>query len=336
MKDNLLLLSEKDVQSLLTPRDVIETVEEVYRLCARNDAIYGPIGKMFVDGDKMQNMCMTFPSGLRSLNTVGMKWFCGYNKPAPGYPFSHGNMLLLCNLQTGSPFALTGAGTITTMRTAGGHCVVGARHLANPDPETLAVVGSGAQAMAGIRGFLEEFPSLKKVQVWSRSARGEERIRQRFCENTPVEFCFCDSPENTVQGANIVLVATTSPDILVKAEWIRPSMTVIPVSAFVDLDPAIAEKADKWVLGSYKEDLHNIIDTPALCHGYTLPRDKVWADMPEIVEKKKPAREREDEIILCSHMGMGFFDIACGKKVYERALEQNRGQQFVLDEYPVG
>ena len=90
-------------------------------------------------------------------------------------------------------------------------------------------------------------------------------------------------------------------------------MTVIPVSAFVDLDPALTEKADKWVLGSYKEDIHNIIKTPALCHGYPLSEDRVWADMTEIVEKKKPAREREDEIILCSHMGMGFFDIACGR-----------------------
>jgi len=87
------------------------------------------------------------------------------------------------------------------------------------------------------------------------------------------------------------------------------------------------------VLGSYKEDIHTVIDTPALCHGYPLPREKVWADMPEIVTGAKAAREREDEIILCSHMGMGFFDIACGKKAYERALQQGRGQRFVIDEY---
>ena len=328
MYDELLLLSEEDVRALLSPEDVIGVVEQVFQKCAQGDTIYGPIGKMPVDAEG-RNFYMTFPTGLRSMDLVGMKWFCGYGAPLPGYPFSHGNLLLLVRLSTGSPFALMGAGAITAMRTAGGHGVVAAKHLANPDPETLAVIGSGAQARAGVRGFLAAFPSLRRICLWSRTPERAAALCREFSRWGPELIC-APSAREAVAQADLVLTATTSPEILVKADWIRSGATVIAITAFTDLDPAITERADKWVLGNLREDVHNILETPSLCHGYPLCRERVHGDLSQVITGQRPGRERADEIIVYSHMGMGFFDIACGKAAYDRAVEQKRGQHFRL------
>lgn len=330
MKDELLLLSEENVRELLSPRDVIEAVEGVFMSCGRGEVIPGPIGRMPVNEDG-SNFCMTFPAGLRNLNLVGMKWFCGYTHPQPGYPFSHGNMLLLADLRTGSPFALMGAGTITAMRTAGGHCVVGAKYLTKENPEVLTVIGTGTQARAGIVGFLTQFPTLRRLNIWGRTAASCEKLREEF--GAAVEVSVFSDIEKAVQHTDIVLTATTSSEILVKADWIQPGTTVVTVSAFCDMDPAITARADKWVLGSYEEDTDHVIRSPALRHGYPLSPDRVWADLPELVSGKKPGREHPDEIIVCSHMGMGLFDLACGKRVYDLAVQRGVGQRFTLGSF---
>ena len=330
MKDQLLLLSERDVRELLSPADVIETVEEVFRCIGNGSAIMGPIGRMNLDAEG-NNFCMTFPSALPELGMTGLKWFTGYLVPEQGYPFSHGSILVLNDLKTGSPLAVMGAGAITSMRTAGGHGVVAAKYLAPPDAKTLTVIGGGNQAIAGINGFLYKFGSLQKLNVYCRKANVREEIREMFGERIATET-FSD-PGKAVAEADLLLMATASTDVIVQADWITPGCTVIAISAFMDLDPRLAERADKWVLGNRAEDTRHIIDGPGLRHGYPLGIERVYGDLSEIILGKKNGRERLEEIIVYSHMGMGVFDVACGKKAYERAVEKGAGCRFTLDEF---
>ena len=328
MIDEMLLLSEEDVCRLLQPEDVIRAADLVFQSCARGEAVHGPIGMMPVDEEK-RNIYMTFPAALRNLNVAGMKWFCGYNKSKLNLPFGHGSLLILADLETGCPLALMSANSLTAMRTAGGHGVVGAKYLANPNPKKLTVVGTGAQARSGIRGFLTQFPSIKQVNIWGRTKTKQEQLCDQFADQVcavPVsDLC------SAVGEADVLLMATSSMDVLVKADWISPGTTVVAISAFTDLDPSLSEKADKWIVGSYREDMHGIVEDPKCCHGYPLDKDRIWAQLPDIISGARPGREREDEIILFTHMGMGFFDIACGKIAYEHALAQNVGKKFVLE-----
>ena len=41
-------------------------------------------------------------------------------------------------------------------------------------------------------------------------------------------------------------------------------------------------------------------------------------------------REREEEIIVSTHMGMGAHDVCCAEIVYRRALERGMGQMLRL------
>ena len=54
------------------------------------------------------------------------------------------------------------------------------------------------------------------------------------------------------------------------------------------------------------------------------------AAIAELLTGKVPGREREEEIIVSTHMGMGAHDVCCADIVYRRALERGMGQMLQL------
>ncbi len=177
--EQMLFLSEQDVLALFTPADAIALTEDTFYHIGTGEVTVGEMALMYVD-DGQKNNFHSMPAILRHRKVAGVKWIDTYADPLPGFPFSHGNLVLLSDTRTGSPIAVVGATNITNMRTAGGHGVVQARHLSNPEPAVLSVFGCGAQAQAGIRGFLEGFPSLKRIRLFSRSRPPMEAVQRHW------------------------------------------------------------------------------------------------------------------------------------------------------------
>ena len=190
------------------------------------------------------------------------------------------------------------------------------------------MIGCGAQAKAGMRGFLTQFPTLKQLRLFNRSRGPMEQMREELADR--VEVVICDSPAEAVAGSTLILMASGAQTTLVTTDMIRPGTTIIGIEGFRDLDPHIGKQADKWYLGYKKPDAH-ILKSPRLNPEHFLRDEDVFGDMTELLTGKVPGREREDEIIVSTHMGMGAHDVSCAATVYERALEQNCGQHFLLD-----
>lgn len=326
VSEKLLFINEADVLKLLTPADAIAAAEDTFYHIGTGEITVGQMALMYADKEQKNNF-HSMPAILHHRNFAGVKWIDTYANPLPGYPFSHGNLVVLSDVVTGSPVAIVGATHITTMRTAGGHGVVQAKHLANPNPEILSVFGCGAQARAGMRGFLEGFPSLRQIRLFSRSRQPMEEARKEL--DGRVEVALCDTPEEALTGSQLVLMASGARTSLVTREMLCPGMTIIGIEGFRDLDPQIAKAADKWYLGYKQPDTH-ILNSPTLNPGHTLTMDDVLGDMTELLTGKIPGREREDEIIVSTHMGMGAHDVSCAATVYQRAREQQAGQWLTL------
>lgn len=324
--EQMLFLSEQDVLALFTPADAIALTEDTFYHIGTGEVTVGEMALMYVD-DGQKNNYHSMPAILRHRKVAGVKWIDTYADPLPGFPFSHGNLVLLSDTRTGSPIAVVGATNITNMRTAGGHGVVQARHLSNPEPAVLSVFGCGAQAQAGIRGFLEGFPSLKRIRLFSRSRPPMEAVQRQYAEQ--VEVVLCDTPEETLAGSNLVLMASGAQSQMFPAELIRPGTTIIGIEGFRDLDPRLGKRAEKWYLGYRVPDAH-ILRSPKLNPGHLLTEADVFGDMTELLTGKVPGREREDEIIVSTHMGMGAHDVNCATTVYERAKAQGIGQLLRL------
>lgn len=328
LTEEILFLSEQDVRELLTPADAIAAAESTFYHIGTGDIEVGRMSLMVTDEGGSNNF-HSMPAVLRDKKVAGLKWISTFGAPQPGYPFSHGNLVILSDTTTGSPFAIVGATAITAMRTAGGHGVVQAKHLANPDPEVLSVFGCGVQAQAGIRGFLTQFPTIRQVRVFSRSSGPIQQVRDAYRDRA--EIVGCATSQEALEGSLLVLLASGAVKPLLTADQLKPGMTIIGMEGFRDMDSEISRKA-KWLLGYRPPDM-DIIEDPELDPDGTLSIDDVFGDMTEVLAGKCPGREDPSEIIVSTHMGMGAHDLNCAYLAYLRAKEQNRGVSLLLNQW---
>ena len=328
ISEEILFLNEQDVRDLLTTEDAIKAAESTFYHIGTGDIQVGRMSLMVTDEAGVNNF-HSMPAVLKDKNVAGLKWISTFGDAQSGYPFSHGNLVVLSDTVTGSPFAIVGATAITAMRTAGGHGVVQAKHLANPNPEILTVFGCGVQAKAGIRGFLSQFPTIRQVRVFSRSRGPVEQVREEH--KARAEVIPCESPAEALEGSNLVLVASGATTPLLTVDMLKPGMTIIGIEGFRDLDSEISRKA-KWFLGYRPPDM-DIIEDPELNPDGTLSIDDVFGDMTEVLTGKIPGRESPEEIIVSTHMGMGAHDLNCAYLVYLRAKEQKRGVPLLLNQW---
>ncbi len=318
-KEGFLYLSESDVLECLTPGDVAEIVEDLWKSWKTGEVEEGVHSFLSVGkGNEFLHM----PVRLSGIGIAGFKWIPCYMNPLPGYPFSHDNLVVLNDMATGSLKAIVSAAPITAMRTAGGHGVVAARYLSGGPVKSLSVIGSGKQAAAGIEGFLSVFPELSVVRVYCRKTENWEQISARFSGRVQMVR---ESLDEIGKNTNVILVATSSPDILLKADQVEPGTTVIALDGFIDVDPVLAQKADKWYVGSRKSDVEEIIESGIMSHGVSLDETLIFGELPDVVSGRLPGRERREEVILYTHMGAGAYDVACAFAAYQKALNKNRG-----------
>lgn len=315
------ILSKTQVEQLITPEDVMRAVEDTFREIG-NGNVFHPVHAPIWTDETRDNMFLASPSYLKSAHSAGVKWVNLFSRQQPGLPSSHGNLLILSNSENAQPYAIMEASAITTMRTAGGHGVISAKYLARKDSSILAVIGCGEEAKAGISSYLEAFPGLKQINVYSRRQESMDNMVRLF--GNRISIVCHSSAKAAVETADIVLMATTATTPVVMFDWLKKGTFVSGMYSFNDLDPACSRRADKWYLGERTVDTHNIIKFPPMLK-YHLSEDDVFGDLGEVLTGKCPGRESDDEIIVFTHMGMGALDVAVGNIVYQRAVEQGIG-----------
>lgn len=322
----VLFLSKADIDAIITYEDVVAAVESAFRADGNGD-MYIPPKEIMEVQPGTANALFAMPGLLKDIGVAGVKWTGFYPQNPDGLPTLWGLLLLLSHMRNGQPFAILDATTITAMRTAGGHAVVAARHLARSGAKTLGVLGCGAQGRSGIQSFDRHF-ALDRIVVHDARPEFFDRLRPELAGTLRAKLEWAETPEALARQSDILLTATTCETPLIKAEWIPKGCFVAAMYAFHDLDPAFGAAADKWVLGHAGSDRIEILDEPAF-RG-KIDAANVYGTLGEIVAGKKHGRQNDEERIVFTHMGMGSLDIAVGTRLVEKARKQGLGKTLRL------
>ena len=134
----LRILSEQQVSAVAPPlREIVDLVEATYRMEADVPTKIGVHPPGWNNG-----FCHAMPAWVAPARALGMKWVSYLpGNAARGYPDSAA-LIVLNDPDTAQPVALLEGMWITYARTAA-CAAVAARHLANPDPKRLGLVGCG-------------------------------------------------------------------------------------------------------------------------------------------------------------------------------------------------
>lgn len=309
----LLVLSEHDVERMLTPRECIGVMEEALSALARGE-VHQPL-RSVVRPEGAAGFLGLMPSYHRD---YALKEICLFpGNPARGLD-SHLGGVLLHSGETGELLAIANASAITAIRTAAVSAVA-TKLLAREDASVLAILGAGVQARSHLAA-IRLVRNIREVRVYSRTRAKAERLD---------DVRVVDSAEEAVRGADIIVTATSSREPIVRREWIRDGAHINAVGSSIatarELDSATVAAASLFV--DRRESTVNESGDYlfALREGAIRGPEHIRAEIGEILVGRAQGRTSPDEITLFKSLGLAIEDLASVRFLYGKAKETGAG-----------
>lgn len=312
-------LTEAEISQLLTMDDTLQVLEELFAARAKGEIVNRPRVRVPITAGTYNVM----PAGWLARGVVGQKV---YTASAKGASFQ-----IILHAGDGSGLmAVMGGGRISGLRTGGATGlaarVLGGAAVGGP----VAVIGAGFQATMQVLGIVAA-TGTTDVRVWSRTADKREPFAARMAEATGVGVRPVATVEEALDGAPIVVTITNSAEPVLKADQVKPGMTIIAAGNNTwlrsEIDPAIFAKADLVVV----DDVPNAqLESGELMRAAELGLvswDRVVA-LGDIIGGVRPGRTSADQIIACELQGIGIEDVAVAELVVRRAREKGVGLEL--------
>ncbi len=317
----ILVLSARNVRELLPYRECADVMREALTQLARGQ-LQQPLRTIVRPRDAAGFMALMPAYGPAA--GYGVKAICISPGNAALGKDAHQGGVLLFAADTGEPLALVNASAVTEIRTAAPSAVATGL-LARPDAAELAIIGTGVQGRAHAHAVAATRP-LTGIRIAGRDlARAREAAAGLAGQlNLPVS-AHATVP-GAVEGADIVVTATTSPRPVLRRDWLSPGTHVNAVGACVPGDREIdtATMAEAAIFADSRESVRSEAGDYLLAQadGVTNP---VRAELGELLTGTAPGRAGPDEITLFESLGLAAEDLAAASYVYEKATRLGAG-----------
>lgn len=347
-----LILSNAEIEQLLTMPECIEALEDAYVELAhgrgvsrqrsdsvvrnsRPDALYslksmdGVIGKLGVGAVRINSDIVTWPKFGNSMRRVKVP-------AAPNKRYT--GLVLLFSTETGEPLAIMPDGVMQRIR-VGAANGLGVKYMARADAKSIGILGSGWQAGTQLTAAC----AVRKIETIRCYSPNKEN-REKFCaEMSPIlgiEVVPVDTPEGAVRDADIAMCASNTVDTIFFESYLQPGMHVSSIKR-PEVAAAVIKRADHVVV-------HTQHGKPMLVasDGLEVPEhadDKGWGvaseidfsklpTLPELIIGKAVGRASDSEItIFLNNLGLGYQFAAAGAVVYRKAKELGVGNDLPTD-----
>ena len=369
-KIDFLYLSEEDMikAGVKDMASCVEVMEDLLITLYKGDYVMGGANHnshgcmiMFPDDPQFEGMpknaddrrFMAMPAYLGGrYQMAGMKWYgSNVDNKKKGLPRSI-LMMMLNDKDTGAPLALMSANLVSAYRT-GGIPGVGAKYLAKKDAKVVSIIGPGVMGKTSLAAFVSVCPQVDTVKIKGRSQRSLDAFVKFVKEELPQikHIEICDTVEEAVRDSDIISFTTTVRDDVasfpyISGDWIKKGALISMPSAarfddeflagcklVVDNSKLYEAWEEEYPYPTYPQV--QIIGTKFtdLKHDGKIKAEDI-IDITDIIEKRRPGRESDDEIIVYSVGGMPVEDIAWGGTVYRNAVKMGIGIKLPLWDKP--
>jgi len=345
-------LDNDAVRSLLTMDDAIAAIRIGLAQLADGEAAHVPRLELWSPSDQADGYhCLGSMAGTTKhfgLTAIRIKsdvirWPEGARHEKHALrPGTYCGFILLFSTATGEPVALINDGIIQQMR-VGASAAVAVDHLADPDPVTLGVIGSGSMARSHLEAITSVRP-LRSVRVFSPTEANRRNFAADMARDLGVHVEAVDDAEAAVEGCGVIVTATNSMGPTVPVESIGDGSLVTCVTRR-EVGPNLIERADRVIqLGAFsigpEAGVPGMEFPQSGAGGFVAGNDTERARLPwrhraetrtfpglvEVVAGRMPARERPEDVVVFLNIGLqGVQFAAVAGRLYERALEEVRG-----------
>jgi ornithine cyclodeaminase len=323
----IVVLSQRDVESLLPMPDCIELMSEALSALARGEVL-NPL-RSVLRPEGTRHFLGLMPAYRGGGNPAyALKEVCIFpDNPERGLD-AHQGAVLLHSAEDGRVVAVMNASAITAIRTAAVSGLA-TRLLSRSDATVLAVVGTGVQARAHLDA-MAAVGRFERARIAGRTPANAQAFVSGLSRSYPFRVEAVDRAEDAVRGADVIVTATNSAQPVIRREWVKggahinavgscsPRMreldteTVVASTFFVDRRESALNEAGDFLIP---------VSEGAASAGH------IRAELGELLIGKELGRTFAEEITIFESQGLAIEDLAAAQFLYRKALEKNLGSR---------
>jgi ornithine cyclodeaminase/alanine dehydrogenase-like protein (mu-crystallin family) len=301
-------LTETEVAELLSPAEAVEAIEACFRRMAAGEVHNRPRYRLPLEHGALAVMAA---SDL-GLGYAGAKVYSGFRE---GARF----VVLLFRADEPQLVAVLDADGLGRLRT-GAASAVAARYLARAGATSLGLIGCGRQADTQVACIRAALPAVDRVVAYCRT---ESSLRD-FCERHGAEPG--ESPRDSAE-CDVVVTITSSPDPVLRGEWLRPGALVCAVGANDgrrrELDNVVLQRASFVCCDSIEDARLESADLIEPVASGVLDWLEVH-ELQEVVAGETIGRQSEDDLVVFKSNGLAAWDVAAAAAAMEKRAARVR------------
>ena len=350
----MLLISNEEVEQLLTMKDCLDVLEVAYRDLARGDATYRPRIDVYAPSDHplgefFQWGTMEGVSRTLGVFAIRMKSDIVYwpdRKTEDKFciePGTYCGLIMLFSVRNAEPLAIIPDGVVQHMRV--GACAgLGVRYMARENASSVGILGSGGMARTYLRAFVEARP-IQRVKVYSPTRANRETYASEMSQLLNISVEPVEQAAEVYEGADIVSGCTDSIVPLEQSpHLIKPGMHITDVADEFTRDTVdrcdVVVRLGRYSLEGTEEGMQYISAVASYIAGqpediaripnpaHTVRYDNV-PSITDLMTGKVAGRTSEEQITYFRNSGtQGLQFAAVAGKVYEEARKQGVGREL--------
>lgn len=320
---DVLYVSHADALALLSVEQTLRICEDVFLMHARG-SVFPPVMPSFkLDDAEFHNHWHVKSVLLKDVPVTGVRLYNYYDDGDRNTVGTLGcaRYVLLTDPRTGHALAMVDEHLSYAWRSAAA-AVVPCKWVGPAEPKILGLVGVGTMC-AGVLECLATLYQFDEVRVTSRRTESREAFARKWSDRLGVLVRAVETNEEVVRGADIAVGGTTSADVMIYEEWVKPGAVVISLArqqfdlpGFARMDKVIV---DDWDLNMKNHYFKKMVGDDLFS------RERLHAEISEVVSGKKTGRERPEERILVHTTGLVSQDVAIAHWLFEQAKASGRG-----------
>ena len=329
-----LYLSQEDLlEAGCLDLNLAMTAAEEAMLAFRNDRIMFPDKIVQIFNDDTQERINCLPATLLDEQVCGMKWVSVF----PMNPVQHDSqnlsaVIVLSEIERGFPIAFMD-GTLCSNMRVGAMGGIAAKHFARTDAERIGFIGAGEQAKMHLIAMKTVIPGLSECRVSSLYEHEERQFADEMgALFTDVTFtCVGNDGRAAMEGADILVTATSAQAPLLKADWMQPGSFYSHIGGWED-EYAVAAQCDTIVCDDWETVKHRTQTLSRMYKDGELTDADITADLVEVVAGEKSGRTSPHERVYFNAVGLAYVDVAIAHAMYRRAKDTGVGQTLSLQQ----
>ncbi len=317
-----LLLTDREVNQLMTMQDCVGVMEDMLDQAHRGNAWLTPRSHIRTP----QGYHHIMPGAVLDSGVVGLKVYTAR------FPGGSRFLTVLHDSETGDLLALLQGGRCSQLRT-GAISGVASKHMAREDASVVGIIGTGAQARAQLEGTCA-VRNITSVRAFDIIPEKAEQFAAQMSDLLDIEVTAAESAQACVEGADIAITMTTSPNPVLFGEWLEPGMhlSIMGSNHWTrrEVDNDVISRVDTIVVDNLEEakrysgDLLFSIDQG-------LVRWEQVQELASVAARQSFGRPSNNSVTMFKSHGIGVSDVAAAAFVYKRAKEEGLGSEIPLN-----